>query len=360
MKAVLFFFLHLALLLLRLAKRNGAHSLAAENILLRQQLLAVKRKRRRSPNLTPFDRLVFGICSFFIHPRRLPRLALVVSHASLTKFHAALVKRKYALLFSPSRGKPGPKGPSKEIVKLILEIKERNPTYGCPRIALFVSKLSGQLIDEHLVRRTLRRHFHFPSGGGPSWLELIGNAKDSLWSLDLFCCESILLKTHWVMLVMDQFSREIVGFAVHQGSPDGIAACRMFSLIQKGRACPRYLSTDNDPLFKFDQWEANPRVLEIEPIKSAPEIPISHPFVERLIGTTRREFLDDTLFWDERDLHKKLQEFALYYNWARVHYSLSGLTPSEKSSGTAPEPVDLKNLRWKSFCSGRYSVPCAA
>jgi transposase InsO family protein len=248
----------------------------------------------------------------------------------------------------------------KEIVKLILEIKEKNPSYRCPRIALLASKLTGQTIDEHLVRRILRRHFHFPSGGGPSWLKQIGKEKDSLWSLDLFRCESILLKTHWVMLVMDQFTREIVGFAVHQGNPDGITVCQMFSLIQQGKKCPRYLSTDHDPLFRFEQWEANMRVLEIDLIKTVPYVPISHPFVERLIGTVRREFLDETLFWNENDLQKKLQEFARYYNSARAHYSLSGLTPAEKSSGLATEPIDLKKFRWNSFCSGRFSVPCAA
>jgi transposase InsO family protein len=242
----------------------------------------------------------------------------------------------------------------------VLQIKGKNPSYGCPRIALLVSKLAGQFIDEHLVRRILRRHFHFPGGGGPSWLEKIGTAKDALWSLDLFCCESIFLKTHWVMVVMDQFSREIIGTAVCRGNPDGLDICRMFSEIRRGNKCPRNLSTDNDPLFEFQQWEGNLRVLEIAPIKSVPGVPISHPFIERLIGTIRREFLDQEMFWNERDLHKKLREFSEYYNSARVHYSLAGQTPSEKSANFVTEAINLKTIRWKSFCSERFSIPCAA
>src|SRR6516162_5126099 len=59
-----------------------------------------------------------------------------------------------------------------------------------------------------------------------SWLSFIDHAKDSLWSLDLFRCESAILRTYWVLVVMDQFTRRIVGFAVHRGVVDGLALCR--------------------------------------------------------------------------------------------------------------------------------------
>src|SRR5215469_1875160 len=82
----------------------------------------------------------------------------------------------------------------------------------------------GVEIDKDVVRRILATHFHPEAGsGGPSWLSLIGNAKDSLWSLDLFRCESAVLRTYWVLVVMDQFTRRIVGFAVHRGVVDGLS-----------------------------------------------------------------------------------------------------------------------------------------
>jgi hypothetical protein len=59
------------------------------------------------------------------------------------------------------------------------------------------------------------------------------------------------------------------------------------------------------------------RILEIEETKSVPHAPMSHPFVERLIGTIRREFLDRTLFWNSLDLHRKLETFRAYYNEVR-------------------------------------------
>src|SRR5438093_11909253 len=84
-----------------------------------------------------------------------------------------------------------------------------------------------------------------PSGsriGGPSWLSFIGHAKDSFWSLDLFRCESAILRTYWVLVVMDQFTRRIVGFVVHRGVVDGVALCRMFNRAIHTQALPKYLS----------------------------------------------------------------------------------------------------------------------
>jgi hypothetical protein len=62
---------------------------------------------------------------------------------------------------------------------------------------------------------------------------------------------------------------------------------------------PQCLSSDHDPLFRFHQWQANLRILGIQEVKSIPNVPVSHPFIERLIGTIRREYLDQLLFWSE-------------------------------------------------------------
>jgi hypothetical protein len=74
-------------------------------------------------------------------------------------------------------------------------------------------------IDKDMVRRILGKHYGQGSGsGGPSWLTLLGQAKDSLWSIDLFRCESLSLRTHGVLVVMDQFTRRIIGFGIHRGT----------------------------------------------------------------------------------------------------------------------------------------------
>jgi len=118
------------------------------------------------------------------------------------------------------------------------------------------------------VWRVLKKHFRpDPGANGPSWLSLLGHTKDSLFSVDLFRCESLLLKSHWVLVVMDQFSRRIIGFGIHPGAVDGPALCRMFSQATRGTKLPSYISTDNDPLFRFHRWKANLRVLDITEVK---------------------------------------------------------------------------------------------
>ncbi|MGH8754795.1 MAG: hypothetical protein ACREU0_03025, partial [Burkholderiales bacterium] len=138
----------------------------------------------------------------------------------------------------------------------------------------------------------------------------IGHAKDSLWSLDLFRCESISLQSYWVMVVIDVFTRRIIGFGIERGDIEGIPVCRMFNQAIAKHTLPRYVSTDNDPLFRFHGLLANLRILGIDVIKSVPFVPQSHPFVERLIGTLRREYLDHLFFWNGIDLERKLLRTA--------------------------------------------------
>ena len=113
-------------------------------------------------------------------------------------------------------------------------------------------------------------------------------------------------------------------------------------------------------MFNFQQWQANLRVLEIEEIKTVPYAPISHSFIERLIGTARRECLDRLLFWNENDLQKKLNEFQIYYNRYRCHFTLEGHTPLQKANKKFSKLINLNFYQWKTHCRGLFSLPMAA
>jgi transposase InsO family protein len=110
----------------------------------------------------------------------------------------------------------------------------------------------------------------------------------------------------------------------------------MFNHAVAGQPRSKHVSTDHDPLFRFHRWLANLRVLGIEEIKTVPYAPLSHPFVERLIGTIRREYLDYVFFWNAADLARKLGEFRDYYNEHRVHRSLAGTTPAQRAGSSRP------------------------
>jgi putative transposase len=353
---------HMIVTIIRIMAPGGARAVIAESLLLKHQLLILQRSRRKAPKLEPLDRILLGMAAMLVSPQRVLKVAVAVRPATLLRFHRALVQRKYQWLFSArSRHRPGPKGPSKELIVAVLEIKRLNPRFGCPRIAQQLSHAFGLEIDKDVVRRILANHPLPQSGGkGPSWLSAIAEARDSLWSADLFRCESILLKSFWVMVVMDVFTRRIVGFGVEPAHIDGISVCRMFNQARCAQPLAKRLRTDHDPLFRFHRWRANLRILDIDELKSVPFVPRSHPFIERLIGTLRREYLDQTFVWNGLDLHRKLNRFAAYYNQRRVHAGLGGRTPFERDGATVCPPVNLQHFAWRSDCSGLFHTPIAA
>ena len=69
----------------------------------------------------------------------------------------------------------------------------------------------------------------------------------------MFRCESIVLQTYWVLVVMDQYTRRIIGFGIQRGVVDGLALCHMFKQAIRGTGLPKYLSSDHDPLYRFHQ-----------------------------------------------------------------------------------------------------------
>jgi len=253
------------------------------------------------------------------------RIAVVLKPSTLLAFHAALVKRQYRWLFSPKRrGKPGPTGPSPELIAAIVETKRLNSSWGCRRIAQQLCIAFGIEIDKDVVRRVLAKRYRLDPGAyGPSWPTVLGHSKDCLWSVD------------------------------------GPSLCRMFNHAICGAGSPEYISSDNDPLFRFHRWKANFRILEVTEVKTVPYLPISHPFAERLIGTIRREYFDLVPFWNARDLESKPISFKDFYNDQRCHYALDGDTPSQKTGKNRPKVADLDSNRWQSHCRGLYRLPVA-
>ena len=149
-------FLHLLATVARLAGPGGARAVVAESVLVKQQLLILNRSRKRSPNLRLAERLVAGVCTLLMRPSRLVRSAIVLKPSTLLRLHRALIGRKYRRLFSTTAPtKPGPKGPSQEVIAAVVDMKRRNPTWGCPRIAQQIALAFGIPMNKDVVRRIL-------------------------------------------------------------------------------------------------------------------------------------------------------------------------------------------------------------
>src|SRR5437773_12535362 len=160
MRDLVILFIHLLTTAARLATRGGLRSVVAESVLLKHQLLILNRSRQRAPHLRLSDRLVAGCCALLMRPSRLIRSAIVLKPSTLLRLHQALRNRKYRLLFSSQqRRRSGPRGPRRELIDAVVQMKQRNPTWGCPRIAQQIALAFAIPIDKDVVRRILARHY---------------------------------------------------------------------------------------------------------------------------------------------------------------------------------------------------------
>ena len=250
MRDFIVLFVHVIVTVLRLAGPGGLRSVIAESALIRHQLLILNRGRKRAPNLRASDRLTAGLFTLFMSPARILRSAIVLKPSTLLHLHSLLRKRKYRLLFSPQQASTRPEGTEPRTYRRRRGYEAAESQLGlsshCPADRVGFRRE----IDKDVVRRILSAHYQPESdSGGPSWLTFLGHMKDSLWSCDLFRCESATLRTHWVLVVMDQFTRRIIGFGVHCGGMNGAALFWVFQRAIRGQGLPKYLSSDHDPLF---------------------------------------------------------------------------------------------------------------
>jgi hypothetical protein len=130
---LLILIVHLLATIAKTTRPGGVRAVVAESLLLKCQLVISSRARRRAPNLNSLDRFVLALGSIFVPASWLPKLAVILKPRTLLRFHEALKRRKYRRLFSSGgHRRPGPKGPSQELIDAIVEFKRRNTRIGCP------------------------------------------------------------------------------------------------------------------------------------------------------------------------------------------------------------------------------------
>jgi putative transposase len=166
------------------------------------------------------------------------RTALVIKPSTMFHFHRVLAQGKYRLHFSPKqRAKPGPRGPNADLIRAVVAMEQRNPMWGCPRIAQQITLAFG--IPIKLIRMGSSNPGHaLPTGA--RWSGYILADIPRQYERQPLECGSIAmrirdLRTYWVMVVMDQYSRRIIGFGIQAGVVDGVALCLMFKQAIRAR-----------------------------------------------------------------------------------------------------------------------------
>ncbi len=300
------------------------HSRAAlqlENLALRHQIGVLQRSVRKRPRLTPLDRLLW-VWLFAIWSDWRSALA-IVQPETVIAWH-----RKSFRLFWTWKirlGKAGRPTVSREVLHLIRRMCRDNPSWGAPRIHGELLKL-GIIIAESSVSKYMVRCRKPPS---QTWRTFLENHAKQLVSIDFFTVPTLRFQVLYVFLVLAHDRRRILHFNVtaHPTAEwTGQQLREAFPFAQ----LPRYLLRDRDAIFG-DDFREQERDLGIREVLSAPRSPWQRAYVERVIGSIRRECLDHVIVFHETSLRRILASYFDYYHRSRTHLSLGKDSPEPRS-----------------------------
>jgi len=287
--------------------------LLAENALLRQQVIVLRRSIRR-PRVHHDDRLLLLILARLC--RRWWEALHVVNPETLLRWHRDLFKFVWRRRSRP-KGQPMRLAP--EVVTLIQAMAKDNVLWGAERIRGELLKL-GIRLSKRTIQKYMRRVR--PSGsGGQTWRTFIGNHSGDIWACDFLQLYDVLFRPIFAFFIVVHGTREIVHFNVTRCPTDAWAAQQLREATPYGDG-PKYLIRDNDDKFG-KRFAAVAEGTEIEVVTIPPRAPNLNPICERFLGSVRRECLDHVVILSERQLRRVLKEYVeIYFNRARPHQGL--------------------------------------
>lgn len=305
----------LLLALLRIAFLSRA-ALQIENLALRQQVAVLKRQTPR-PCLRLMDRL-FWVMLSRLWPRWREAL-VVVEPETVIAWHRAGFRLLWR--WKVRRGKAGRPRTPKEVRDLIRQMCRENPLWGAPRIHGELLKL-GITVSEATVSRYMVRGRKPPS---QTWRTFLSNHVGCLASIDFLVVPTATFRLLYVLVVLSHARRRIVHFGV-TAHPTSAWVAQQLREAFPWDTPPRYLIRDRDAIYG-SEVRATLKAMGTKEVKTAPRSPWQNPFVERLIGSIRRECLDHLIVISEAHLRRSLKSYSRYYHGTRTHLSLGKDTP---------------------------------
>ena len=283
---------------------------------LHHQMTVLRRQISGRPKLNLWDRLFFATL-YRIHPRVL-RTISIVQPDTVVRWHRAGFRSYWRW---KSRGKTGRPRASKDVIDLIREISGSNPLWGAPRIHGELLKLGIEVAQSTVAKYMVRRR-RPPS---QSWLTFLRNHRDGIASIDMFVVPTAGFKFLFGLVVLSHDRRKIIHVsATYHPTAEWIA--RQISEAFPWDTAPRYLIRDRDCVYS-DVFRQRIKGMGIRDRPIAPRSPWQNGYVERLIGSIRRDLLDHVIVFGERHLRHLLKDYATYYNFWRTHLSLEKDTP---------------------------------
>jgi transposase InsO family protein len=289
----------------------GRAALQLEIFALRHQLGVLQRSVKR-PKLTTADRLLWVALSRVWKDWR--SALSIVKPDTVLKWHRKAFR--FFWTWKSRKRQCGRPPVPKEIRDLIRQMCRENPTWGAPRIHGELLML-GIDIGETSVSKYMPRRRTPPS---QTWRTFVENHTRDLVSIDFFTVPTIRFQILYVFLVLAHHRRRIVHFAVTAHPTAEWAAHQILQAFPWDSA-PRYLLRDRDRIFG-SVFVQQLEVMGIEQVLSAPAAPWQRAYVERVIGTIRRECLDHVIVLNQHGLSRHLGRFLEYYHRSRCHLSL--------------------------------------
>jgi hypothetical protein len=309
-------------LLLRLPATilQSRRDLLLENLALRHQLLVLTRSAKR-PRLNPLDRAFWAWLSHIWDGWRIPlRFA---QPDSVIRWH-----RKGFRLFWRWKSRPhkvGRKTIGPAIITLIRQMNHANPLWGAPRIHGELLKL-GITIAQRTVANYMAPHTRRTSSH--NWKAFLRNHCASMVSIDFLTVPTINFKLLYVFIVLSHHRRRVLHFNVVE-SPSAVWTGQQLREAFAFTSLPKYLLRDRDGIYGLE-FQSRAHALCLEEVRIAPSSPWQSPYIERLIGSIRRECLDHVIVLNQAHLHRLVESYFAYYHRSRTHLALDKDAPDSR------------------------------
>ena len=332
-------------------------SLELELVALRHQVTVLRRQRPGQLRLFSTDRLLW-VWLYRVWPQVLNAMVLV-KPATVVQWH----RKGFRLYWRWRSRRLGRPQMSTEIRDLIRRMSLANPLWGAPRIHGELLKL-GIEVSQATVGRYLPWRPKVPS---PTWRSFLHNHLTDIAAIDMFVVATATFRLLYALIVLGHDRRRIIHFEVTQ-NPTQVWLSRQMTEAFPWDTAPRYLLRDRDASYG-PAFRDRVRVMGIKEVVTAPRSPWQNPYVERLIGSIRRECLDHIIIFNEHHLRDVLSTYFQYHHRTRTHLSLNKDCPQPRriQPPSAGKIIALPGGRWSasslrtsrrvSYCGDRTGGP---
>jgi putative transposase len=326
-------------------------NLAIENLALRQQLAIMKRNAKR-PKLQTRDRIFWVIVSNLWKDWK--NALIIVQPDTVVQWHRKGFKLFWKI--KSRNGRVGRPSINPDIRRLIEEMANANPLWGAPRIHGELMRLGIEL-HERTVSKIIRR---LRTGKPPSqtWRAFLKNHMHNTFAIDFFTVPTATFRVLYVFVILQHESRKVVHFNV-AGNPTAKWTAQQIVEACPWDTSPKFLLRDRDGIYG-DRFQKRVENMGIKEIKTAPRSPWQNPYLERLIGSIRRDCLDHMIVLNTEHLRSILSAYLDYYHNDRTHLSLGKDTPFGRSIQRKPESGKLIALPRLGGLHHRYEWQKAA